>query len=337
MDALIAMQAEARRRTCEQAANILGLAAASVEKDLWVCWTLRELFSLAGWGEHLVFKGGTSLSKCWKLIDRFSEDIDVVISREFLGFEGETLSNNRQKKLVKTCSAAIHEKLLPALEEHFRARIPTGEKWSLYPASEGEDSDRQTLLFEYPRVFGNDAAYIQPRVKIEMGARSATEPVESPAIQPYICEALPDITGDGKFAIRTVAARRTFWDKVMLLHEETYRPADRPAFKPRMARHYYDVWSLIQKGVADQALADFGLFERVAAYREAFFGYRWMDYKTLRRGSLRVLPLANQLTAWQTDYQSMQAEMFFGDVPRFNEILRVVGEFERNFNATGTS
>ncbi len=334
MDAFIALPDERRRLICEEAGNLLGLAPASVEKDFWVCWTLRELFTLPVWGEQLAFKGGTSLSKGWRLINRFSEDIDIVISREFLGFAGEKLSNKNQKKLVKTCSERIYSELLPALTQHFRQRIPTNAKWSLARAAKEEDPDQQTLLFEYPRAFNENAAYIQPLVRIEMGARSATEPVESPALHPYICEALPNAIGTGDFVIRTVVARRTFWDKVMLLHEETYRPPEKAARKVRMSRHYYDVWALITKGVAEQAVADKGLFERVVAHRVAFFGYGWMDYSTLKPGALRIVPLAEQVSAWQTDYEAMRAGMFFEDPPRFDEILNVVGDFERRFNGT---
>ncbi len=333
MDAFLALEASRRRLLCEEAGNALGLATASIEKDFWVCWTLRELFGLPRWGEQLAFKGGTSLSKGWKLIERFSEDVDVVISREFLGFAGATLSNNRQKKLVKTCSARIHQELMPALAARISAQIPKSEKWSLVPASKQEDSDQQTLLFNYPQSLAGEApTYLQPAVRIEMGARSATEPVEHPTLQPYLCEAMPDAIGDGRFSIRTVVARRTFWDKVMLLHEETYRPPERAARKNRMSRHYYDVWSLIRNGVADQAMADEGLFDRVAAYRVAFFGYSWMDYSTLRPGSLRLLPPDEQVSAWKSDYDAMRTEMFSGDPPSFDEIMAVVGEFEHRFN-----
>jgi hypothetical protein len=139
--------------------------------------------------------------------------------------------------------------------------------------------------------------------------------------------------GDGAFSIKTVAARRTFWDKAMLLHEETYRPADKPRKRP-LARHYYDLWCLINKGVAAQAIAEPGLFERVATHRQEFFDYPWIDYSMLRPGSLRLLPLANQLSAWHGDYREMKKEMFFGEVPTFDGILEVAGKFERDFNAT---
>jgi len=337
MDVFLALPEDRRRLLCVEAGNALGLAPASVEKDFWACWTLRELFGLPGWGEQLWFKGGTSLSKGWKLIDRFSEDLDVVINREFLGFGGETLSKNRQKKLVKACSARIHKELMPALRERIATRLPKRDKWALRVAPKDMDPDEQTLLFEYPPAFGGKADYIEPWVRVEMGSRSAIEPAEAPTLQPYICDALPDAIGEAGFAIRTVVPRRTFWDKAMLLHEETYRPAEKAERKPRMSRHYYDVWAMIRKGVAEQAVADEDLFERVAAHRVAFFGYGWMDYSTLSRGNLRLLPLAGQVSAWKTDYDAMRREMFFGDPPSFDEILRVVGEFEQQFNKTAAA
>lgn len=336
MDAFLKLSPEDQRLYCEQAQSRLNLPPASIQKDFWVCWTLRELFSLPGWGEHLAFKGGTSLSKAWKLIERFSEDIDVVIDRGFLGFGGETLSGKRQKKLIKTCSECIHAELRPALEQRFKAVLPSAAKWSLAPADVAEDKDQQTLLFQYPGVVSGTAIYLRPVVKIEMGARSDTEPSESPTLRPYLCEAFPEQLGEGAFSLKTAAARRTFWDKAMLLHEETFRPADKPRKRP-LARHYYDLWCLIQKGVAEQAVADSGLFDRVAAHRQEFFDYSWMDYTTLRPGSLRLLPLPDQFTSWRGDYREMKKEMFFGDVPDFDEILRVVGDFERRFNSVAIS
>ena len=333
MDAFLQMSIEQQRALLQEAQPRLNLPPASVEKDFWVCWTLRELFQLPTWGEQLTFKGGTSLAKAWKLIDRFSEDIDVVIDREFLGYGGAKLSNNKKKKLIETCSKRIHGELRPALEARFKAMLPADAAWSLKPASVEEDGDGQTLLFEYPQVTVNAASYLRPVVKIEMGARSDTEPSQTPTVTPYLCDAFPELLGSGGFNLKTVAARRTFWDKAMLLHEETYRPADKPRRRP-LARHYYDLYCLIRKGIAHEALADRGLFERVAAHRQAFFKYGWINYETYRPGRLRVLPLPEQVAGWRNDYRAMKSEMFYGDVPDFDEILHVVGEFESQFNAS---
>jgi hypothetical protein len=136
---------------------------------------------------------------------------------------------------------------------------------------------------------------------------------------------------EGTFDIRTLAAERTFWEKAMLLHEETFRPEDRPR-KARLARHYYDLWCLITRGIAERAAADLTLFHRVAEHREMFFRISWVDYATLRPGSLRLLPPPRDLDAWRRDYEQMRGPMFFGHMPSFEEILRVVGDFAEHFN-----
>lgn len=117
----------------------------------------------------------------------------------------------------------------------------------------------------------------------------------------------------------------------MLLHEETFRPADKPR-KERMARHYYDAWCLITRGVADRAAADRALFARVAEHRQIFFRLGWVDYATLQPGSLRLTPPTDHRAAWQQDYNEMAEAMFYGDRPTFDEILRTAGDFERRFN-----
>jgi hypothetical protein len=292
VDGFIRLSAEDRRAACEEAQRRSGLRAVNIEKDFWVCWTLRELFSLSGWGAHLTFKGGTSLSKAWDLIARFSEDIDIVIDRDFLGFGGdespEAAASRKQRKarleaLKAECQKRIRDELLPALETRFRQILPTGLVWSLVPAAADEDPDRQTLLFEYPSVLATVSGYVRPVVKIEMGARSDTEPAQDPVIRPYLADVFPALMGPSNVQVRALAPERTFWEKAMLLHEETYRPAGK-VHRARLARHYYDLWCLITKGVAARAVASPGLFERVAAHREVFFNWSWMDYSTLRPG-----------------------------------------------------
>jgi hypothetical protein len=333
MDAFLRLSAERQRLFYEEGQQRLGLAPASIEKDFWVCWTLRQLFSLPTWGEYLTFKGGTSLAKCWRLISRFSEDIDVVIDREYLGFPSDTLSNKRQKKLVKECSRRIQQELWPSLEHQFTKMLPEGLTWGLVPADENEDSDQQSFLFEYPSVFVNVLIYVRQVVKIELGARSETEPVETPIIYPYLAEAFPDLLNDSSFSLRTVASRRTFWEKAMLLHEETFRPADKKR-KARLSRHYYDLWCLIEAGIAEQAVADSGLFDNVAKHRQIFFRQSWVNYDTLQRGTLRLVPLPEQLSEWRRDYEAMRQEMFFDEPPNFDQLLMVIKRFEEEFNGT---
>jgi hypothetical protein len=271
------------------------------------------------------------------LIARFSEDIDIVINRDCLGFEGKKSPENapskkqrgiRLKELRDACRYHIHSELKPAIEKCFEEALPSGIKWSL--DIDKEDKEEQTLLFKYPGILTGKFTYIQPQVKIELGARSDTWPTNSPMIKPYLVKAFPALAID-EFMVKAVAPERTFWEKAMLLHEETFRPPDKKR-KTQLARHYYDLWCLITKGIADNALQDTNLFTGVAEHRVLFFKQSWVKYDTLKPGSLHLLPREDQMAAWRQDYSDMRGEMFFGETPDFDEILEVVGNFEKKFN-----
>ena len=343
MDAFLRLPPEERRLACQQVDAQMRLQAVSVEKDFWVCWTLRELFALPDIGNHLTFKGGTSLSKAWRLIQRFSEDIDLVVDKEALGFGGDAApekapsKKKRRERLEALMEASrqwVQGKLQPALAGRIRSSL--GEPgWKL--EVDPDMADGQCLLFHYPSAFPpGTAGYVRPVVKIELGARSDDWPHEQKIIQPYVAELFPALVPDAGFAARVIAAERTFWEKACLLHEETFRPAGKPR-KLRMARHYYDVWCLIRAGVGARALANTALFQRVAEHREIFFRLSWVDYTTHRPGTFRLLPPENHLADWRADYQQMLGPMFFGEVPTFDEILDVVGAFERQFNQQAKS
>lgn len=333
MDAFLQLSTDERREACRIAEGQILLRAASIEKDFWICWALRELFALPCIGEHLTFKGGTSLSKGWKLIERFSEDLDLTVDRAHLGFSGDqspevATSNNQRRHRLEALHAAcveyVQNKIQPAMEERIVAQVPGGRIIR-------DPDDELSLVFEYPTVFPPDA-YLRPSVKMEFGARSDIDPSETPEIRPYLIETLPDLTG-GAFYVRALSPKRTFWEKAMLIHEETYRE-EQP--KPRLARHYYDLWCLIRGGIADQAVADCDLFDRVADHRRTYFRHgRGQD--TIRRGTLRLMPRRVHMATWHRDYDAMRESMFFGDTPEFFQILEPIGEFETRFNAAWRS
>lgn len=340
MNTFLQLPSERRRLAFQQVDAEMGLQAFSVEKDFWVCWTLRELFTLPGIGDHLTFKGGTSLSKAWKLIERFSEDIDIIVDKETLGFGGDAApdkapSNKQRKARLEDLMRSGREWVQGTLQRALAARIaaalgPEGWKLEVDPGM----ADGQCLLFHYPSVLpANAAGYVPPQVKVELGARSDDWPNEEKPIRPYVLEHFPAFDADGVFPVRVLAAERTFWEKACLLHEETFRPADKPR-KLRMARHYYDLWCLLRAGVGERALAKNALFQRVAEHREDFFRYSWVDYSTHKPGTFRLIPPADHLPNWRADYDDMRGPMFFGDVPTFDEILQAVADFETAFNAT---
>ena len=340
MDVFLHSPPERQKKACIELQDEMHLHAQSVEKDLWVCWTLRELFSLPGVGEHLTFKGGTSLSKAWKLIRRFSEDIDLIVDKEALGFGGDAApdkaaSKKQRKARLEALMAASRQWVQGSLQPALATRIATalGDDAACKLEVDPDMPDGQCLLLHYPSAFENEAGYIKPVVKIELGARSDDWPNSECPIQPYLAERFPQLMPEGPFSVRVLAAERTFWEKACLLHEETFRPHDKPR-KLRMARHYYDLWCLLRAGVGERALANTALFQRVAEHREIFFRYAWVDYSTHKPGTFRLSPPSDHLANWRSDYQAMLGPMFFGEVPDFDEIMEAVSEFEKTFNAT---
>ncbi len=334
MDAFLAKSRSQRSVLCEQAGDQLGIAPGAVEKDFWVCWILRELFRLDV-GPHLAFKGGTSLSKCWGIIERFSEDIDLVVDRSFLGFGGnaspEAAPGRRERdrrvdNLVAACRRYIGESLLPSLRAEVSARI--GEDRAGALVLDPDDPDQQAILFSYEPVFETHA-YMRPVVKIELGARSDVEPNQRPIVKPYLASVSGHDLGECSFEVRAVAAERTFWEKVSLLHEETYRTTEPRA---RLSRHYYDIWCLDQKGVADRALAAPGLFERVVEHRRSFFRLGGPAQLELLIGSVRLVPAEERMRAWEADYDALREAIFFGEPPTFATITVAMRLLEQRIN-----
>lgn len=325
MDKFLQMPAKEREELCELARSSIGLAVASIEKDYWVCLALRELIRIDEWGAHLSFKGGTSLSKAWGLIDRLSEDIDIVVDRARLGFGGDSSpekapSKKKRKERVEAlrtaCDACIRDVLLPDLTKRLKPILPRDEKWSLSVSEDGE-----SILFQYPTL-ATPTAYVPDVVKIELGARSDVEPNDDREARPYLSQHYPDLVGADGFVVRTVSPLRTFWEKALLLHEERHR--QRPT-KERLSRHFYDLWSLIKKGVAKEAVADEALFDRIVAHRAIYWPVTGVDYAALTPAGLRVQPTSEARAAWEADYRKMNV-MIFGEMPEFAEVLRLVGE-----------
>ena len=319
MKKFLSLPANERRLAFQQVDSEMGLQALSVEKDFWVCWTLRELFGLAEIGEHLTFKGGTSLSKTWKLIHRFSEDIDLIVDKEVLGFGGDASpdkapSNKQRKRRLENLMTAGREwvqgTLQPALSERLSAEL-SEMNWKL--EVDPDMPDGQCLLFHYPSVFlEGSAGYVRPVVKIELGGRSDDWPSETKWVQPYVIDCFPAFDPDSQFEVKVLKAERTFWEKACLLHEETFRPAAKPR-QLRMARHYYDLWCLIKAGIADRALTELDLFNRVVEHREMFFRFTWVDYTTHQPGTFRLVPDKERYASWRNDYEAMLGPMFFGE------------------------
>ena len=223
----------------------------------------------------------------------------------------------------------VNKTLLHLLSETISREIPGDLSWQLAP--DPDDPDEQTLLFIYPTAFPEQLVYLRQVVKVELGARSDIEPTQEIVIHPYVTKAFPDQLPQEHFSVRAVSPERTFWEKAMLLQEETFRPPEKKR-QARLARHYYDLYRLVEAGIGEKASGDLELFNRIAAHRRVYFPHAWVDYSSLCPGSLRLVPPDKQLSDWRSDYAAMKDEMFFGEPPVFEDMIKIVQEFQDSFN-----
>jgi predicted nucleotidyltransferase component of viral defense system len=307
-----------------------------IEKDYWVVWTLERLFALEDLKTHLTFKGGTSLSKVYGIIDRFSEDVDLSIERDFLGFNEsndpeKAPSKKKQRSVLanlsKACSDYVQNKMLSDLRAEIAEKIGTTNGWQV--VIDGEDPDGQTLFFEYPSIT-SQGSYIRPFVKIEMGARSEHWPVSHHKIQSYVKEALKEKIHEDEIVIRVLNAERTFWEKATILHQYAHLPKDKKT-PSRISRHYYDFFRLLNSSVKEKALSDLSLLERVAAHKNIYFASAWASYGTACKGNLKLSPPTRIHEDLEKDY-ALMASMFFREIPSWEQILKTIEDFDREFN-----
>lgn len=327
---------EERQLFFQEASAELNIPFAIIEKDFWVVWTLQRLFTLEELKSHLTFKGGTSLSKVYGLIERFSEDIDVSIEKDFLGFGSpendpeQALSNKKQRaaleNLSKACANYVQNEMAASLKENIAAGLGTTEGWNLIP----DDKDPQALIFEYPNITPR-GDYIHQAVKIEMGARSEHWPVSEHQIESLAKKALNEKIKESKHNIRVLNAERTFWEKATLLHQYAHLPEDK-ALPPRISRHLYDFYQLLNSPIKDMALSDLALLDRVADHKKIYFASAWANYDSARKGTLKLSPLGRVLSELKKDYDLM-ASMFYGaSRPEWDLILQTISDFEKEFN-----
>lgn len=343
MDEVARLPGTDRADLFTSAARRRGLTAAIIEKDFWVCWTLKRVFTLTDPPAGLLFKGGTSLSKVFGVIERFSEDVDLSFDRAGLGFGGDSDPLNaptgkRRKHgleaLSETCRRVVRERLLPQLARAVGETL--GESapvtWQLELAD--DDPDGQTLLFRYPAGTGlrsaDEPAYVRPVVRLEIGARSDHWPAVEATVMSYAAAEFPGAFREPGCRVRVLAAERTFWEKATVLHMWHHAPIDKK-FRDRQSRHYYDVVRLYEHELGKAAIRDTELLLKVACHKEVFFPAVWARYADARPGTLRLVPPDRRLPELEQDYRKMR-EMIFGEPPSFEHLIEVLREIERQVN-----
>lgn len=343
--AIIAASDNDRRGLFNSTATRIGTTIQNIEKDFWVCWVLDALFQrLKPGGPRLLFKGGTSLSKGYALISRFSEDIDITVFRADIGAEttceqlealGKKKRMARLDEIKRACQIYIKSVLKPELEA-IAKNVMEGagrDPSTLQVVSDDADPDAQSVLVHYPSV-AEKSQYVTSAVKIEGGAKSALDPHDIKVITPYLA---PDFVGSGNLSINnvmTIQPARTFLDKILILHGMTFFYEARRKFygTGRVSRHYYDVHQLMKATIGTQACKDDALADECARHARMFFFRGDTGLDRAHRGTFRLRPIDEMLGPLRDDYRAMSI-MIFGEVPSFDDVLGSVVHAEELLNA----
>lgn len=330
MNQIIRYPALEREVLFRNTAAKIGLPPAIVEKDFWVCWTLDYLFHHSPWSEHLAFKGGTSLSKCYGLIQRFSEDIDLILDWRLVGCgkdePWEKRTKNQQDKYNKAVNARTGIFLAEQFVPQFLADLGDQLQEDFVVFIDPEDA--QKVHFSYPRLFTEEA--LQSDILLEIGPLAAWTPTQEATVTPFVAEQYPRLFQQTGTTLSTVTAVRTFWEKATILHKIAYRADGR--IPPRYSRHYYDLWCMTNTPVKDDALHDLDLLRKVVEFKDRFYPAGNAHYDTAKPGTLRLTPPKTCLVPLCEDYDHMK-NMIFGPQPGFDKILAAMSELEAEINA----
>lgn len=327
----IDLEINERKQIIDSLQTNIGLKSAIIEKDWWITAVLRALFQLPYY-QHISFKGGTNLSKCWHLIERMSEDADIGITKEYLGFEGKLSKTQISDRLRRAACSFVRGTMQHDLREQMIKDGINPDKFKVFvnitPVS---TTDPEVIFVEYEQA-ASPVSYIPPMVKIEVSGRSMAEPIEDVNIESLIDSAAPQaVFAEPKFSVRAVMPKRTFLEKIFLLHEE-FAKGDGLIRVARMSRHLYDVHRMLHTAIAEEALADQFLYETVIEHRKTFIGLRGFDYSTLAKPTLSFIPPESVYDEWKKDYETMQEEMIYGVSSPFDVMIDELRAFNEKIN-----
>ena len=329
MKAVAKLNEQQRKALFSETAHAMGVTGAAAEKDFWISWVLLHVFEDDVLNQYLRFKGGTSLSKCYHAIERFSEDIDLILDWTQLTAEdpSDTRSKTKQNQLNQAINqqeqAYIAETLFPRLHELMGDICELGI----------DAEDPHTINITYPKAF--DSTYLRPQVRLEIGPLAAMLPMQWCDIQPYAAEYFNDVFEQARVAVPTIVLARTFWEKLTILHAEAHRPADKQ-LPSRYSRHYYDVYKLAKSELSQVALKQVDLLTEVVRFKQRFYPSGWANYDSANLEGLVLQPPGHHIDVLKADYQKMQ-EMLFGAKPSFEEIIEILTELESEVHSLATT
>jgi len=336
----LALSPERRALAFEQAATERGVHPVVIEKDFWVCWLLSLLFSRSELGPQLVFKGGTSLSKVFGVVERFSEDIDLSVDLEFVGFDPETFATltSRTKRdaavaeMQRLCARKTDEMIMPVMEAAIREELggtANGANWLHYELE--ETSGSPTLSFRYPTTRPNPLGYVRQEVKLEMGSLTDQRPIGRYPVRPWIAENFPALFVEWRCDVTALELGRTFWEKATILHSEYFRPVEQPT-PPRYSRHYSDMACLLGHRDATTFIEDKDGCARVAEWKARTFPRAWAKYDLARHGTFHLLPAESRRADVAADYAAMRP-MFLIEPEPFEKMMERLAVAEKRINS----
>ena len=315
---------EERAEVFSEAAAQLGLPEAAIEKDFWVCWALQKFFSDPVLSKQVIFKGGTTLSKCYNLIERFSEDIDLILDWELITDDDPYLkrSNTKQDLFNKGMKSKTESYIKNTLLDQIDKLVNTHCHLQI------DDNKSGSIMMSYPKAF--DSPYIKPQIELEIGAMSAMIPKTKLLIAPYCAKVTQRIAGNLDLTVNVIEAKKTFWDKVTILHVEAFRPEtkNQPA---RYSRHYYDLYQMLNSAVKNEAMSDLKLLNDIVNFKAKFYPQGWAKYDLAKKGEYKLIPEDYRVKQLEQDYVQMK-EMIFGTYPSFDEIISEIKQFETDLN-----
>jgi len=312
---------EDREDLFRQTSSLKRMSPAAIEKDFWICWMLMTIFEDDQLKELLRFKGGTSLSKCFNIIDRFSEDIDLVLDWSVLTEEDPHEERSRTKQdsfnenLNELAVNYIETELMPTINDLIEpvclAKI--------------DMLDKHTVNIKYPNIFPDE--YLRSEIRLEIGPMSAMVPCKEYSIKSYAAESFPHIFKKQSATVVSIIPERTFWEKVTILHAESYRPTTRH----RYSRHYYDVYKMIGTNIEEDSITNLKLLEQVVRFKKKFYYSASARYDLAKPGTINLVPEELAIENLTRDYEQMR-EMIFGEYPDFNSIIDKIKEFQKKLN-----
>ena len=324
MNKFLTLTKEQRAAVFERVGASVGLPMQAVEKDFWVTVILQAVFSLPV-AQHLIFKGGTSLSKAWGLISRFSEDIDLAVNPIALGAAEGDLTKKQIKKLRKASSLFVSEQLTPMLcakinEMGMSAFLnieaqPNGEGDNTYP-------EPRQIYIRYQSVFEKPLTYLRPDVVLEVSARSLIEPAMPTHVSCILADYIP-IQPACDAVVYTAIHAKTMVEKMFLLHELFSVPGHGTRAE-RKSRHLYDLYQMMQQDFAQEAITNDALWESIRHHREVFTSVQGVDYSGDVRQRICLLPREDIVAIWQSDYETMRTSMIHGSAPTWDELIEQI-------------